>query len=108
MVVGLHWPMGFLQRVAGGTSLQHVLRVWFSRPQGLKGEGISFVLVALSMYHFDLFHCLYIQVKSDEIHKLAQAKYAEDEEILRVPIAMAMIKLLQKMPDGALKYKLPG
>ncbi|KAK7107774.1 small subunit processome component 20 homolog [Littorina saxatilis] len=48
------------------------------------------------------------KVKSDEIHKLAQSKYAEDEEILRVPIAMAMIKLLQKLPDGALKYKLPG
>lgn len=51
---------------------------------------------------------MHVQVKSDEIHKLAQAKYAEDEEILRVPIAMAMIKLLQKLPDGALKYKLPG
>ncbi|KAK7480717.1 hypothetical protein BaRGS_00028085, partial [Batillaria attramentaria] len=48
------------------------------------------------------------KVKSDEIHKLAQVKYAEDEEILRVPIAMAMIKLLQKLPSGALEHKLPG
>jgi U3 small nucleolar RNA-associated protein 20 len=47
-------------------------------------------------------------VKSDEVHKMAGIKYAEDEEILRVPIAMAMIKLLQKMPDAALRYKLPG
>ena len=47
-------------------------------------------------------------MRTDEIHKLAQAKFAEDEEILRVPIAMAMIKLLQKMPDGALNYRLPG
>ncbi|XP_076467049.1 small subunit processome component 20 homolog [Babylonia areolata] len=48
------------------------------------------------------------KAKSDDVHKLAQTKYAEDEEILRVPIAMAMIKLLQKLPDGALDHKLPG
>lgn len=47
-------------------------------------------------------------MKNDDFHKLAQAKYAEDEEILRVPIAMAMIKLLQKLPKGALESKLPG
>ncbi|KAL8599182.1 hypothetical protein ACOMHN_007898 [Nucella lapillus] len=48
------------------------------------------------------------KVKSDDIHKLAQPKYAEDEEVLRVPLAMAMIKLLQKLPDEALDCKLPG
>ncbi|XP_025097744.1 small subunit processome component 20 homolog [Pomacea canaliculata] len=48
------------------------------------------------------------KVKSDEIHKMAGPKYAEDDEILRVPIAMAMVRLLQKLPSGALESRLPG
>lgn len=39
---------------------------------------------------------------------MAGPKYAEDDEILRVPIAMAMVRLLQKLPSGALESRLPG
>ena len=39
---------------------------------------------------------------------MAQSRYPEDDEIQRVPIAIAMIKLLRKLPDDSLKYRLPG
>ena len=49
------------------------------------------------------------QTKSDDEHKLAKpTKYAEDEEILRVPIALAMVKLLQSLPKNTLQRNLPG
>ena len=48
------------------------------------------------------------QTKSDDQHKLAvPGKYAEDEEILRVPIALAMVKMLQALPKGGLEKNLP-
>jgi len=36
------------------------------------------------------------------------SKYAEDDEILRVPIALAMVKLLQSLPKTTLQRNLPG
>ncbi|XP_005089362.1 small subunit processome component 20 homolog isoform X2 [Aplysia californica] len=48
------------------------------------------------------------KTKGEEVHKLAGTKYPEDEEILRVPIALAMIKLLQNLPKGTLENRLPG
>jgi U3 small nucleolar RNA-associated protein 20 len=46
---------------------------------------------------------------TDGSHKLAvPGKYAEDEEILRVPVALAMVKLLQQLPRNALDKNLPG
>ncbi|KAK3096539.1 hypothetical protein FSP39_001125 [Pinctada imbricata] len=47
-------------------------------------------------------------IKSDSEHKLAKSKYAEDTEILRVPIALAMVRLLQYLPQAALQQSLPG
>ena len=50
-----------------------------------------------------------MQAKSDDEHKKAFAgKYAEDEEILRVPIALALVKLLQNLPHKTLQHNLPG
>ena len=51
---------------------------------------------------------LNFQARSDGEHKVVKSKYAEDEEILRVPIALAMVKLLQNLPRGALGRYLPG
>jgi hypothetical protein len=48
------------------------------------------------------------QARSDGEHKVVKSKYAEDEEILRVPISLAMVKLLQNLPRGALGRYLPG
>ncbi|KAL5010991.1 hypothetical protein ScPMuIL_013296 [Solemya velum] len=55
-----------------------------------------------------LHHCLTEKVRSEEEHKLARSNYAEDNEILRVPIALAMVKLLQKLPAGSMEQRLPG
>ncbi|XP_064627386.1 small subunit processome component 20 homolog [Lineus longissimus] len=56
----------------------------------------------------DLRNCLIEKAKSDDEHKAAKSKYAEDSEILRVPIALAMVKLLQRMPKGVLNVYLPS
>ncbi|KAH9508651.1 U3 snoRNP protein [Bulinus truncatus] len=48
------------------------------------------------------------KAKSDDEHKSIRSKYPEDEEILRVPIALALIKLLQNLPKGTLENRLPG
>ncbi|XP_071112967.1 small subunit processome component 20 homolog [Haliotis cracherodii] len=48
------------------------------------------------------------KINREEEHKSVRSKFADDHEILRVPIALAMIKLLQTLPRGALRHKLPG
>ncbi|XP_063423263.1 small subunit processome component 20 homolog isoform X1 [Mytilus trossulus] len=49
------------------------------------------------------------KIKSDEEHKMAgQSLYPEDTEILRVPLALAMVKLLQNLPQKTLEQSLPG
>ncbi|GFY40068.1 small subunit processome component 20 homolog [Trichonephila inaurata madagascariensis] len=45
-------------------------------------------------------------VKRDGVHKFADHPYPEDEEILRIPIALAMVKLLQKLPSENLEQNL--
>ncbi|XP_067674264.1 small subunit processome component 20 homolog [Haliotis asinina] len=48
------------------------------------------------------------KINREEEHKSVRSKFTDDHEILRVPIALAMIKLLQTLPREALKHKLPG
>ncbi|XP_078326712.1 small subunit processome component 20 homolog isoform X1 [Crassostrea virginica] len=52
--------------------------------------------------------CLTKKEKSEDEHKLVRTNYAEDSEVLRVPIALAMIKLLQNLPHKSLEHNLPG
>ncbi|GFU14944.1 small subunit processome component 20 homolog [Trichonephila clavipes] len=42
-------------------------------------------------------------VRRDVVHKLAHHHCPEDEEILRIPIALAMVKLLQRLPSENLE-----
>lgn len=59
-------------------------------------------------FMFELF-LFFIQTKSDDEHKKAKAsKFAEDEEVLRVPIALALVKLMQGLPHKTLDFNLPG
>lgn len=47
----------------------------------------------------------------DSSHKLNRKKTGaerEEEDLMRVPIALAMVKLLQKLPDQMMKNNLPG
>jgi len=56
-----------------------------------------------------LHKCLTKEAKADGEHKFATGgKYAEDEEILRVPLALAMVKLLQQLPGDTVDHNLPG
>ena len=65
----------------------------------------TIVLTILPQLH----KCLTKEAKADGEHKLATSgKYAEDEEILRVPLALAMVKLLQQLPSNTIDHNLPG
>jgi U3 small nucleolar RNA-associated protein 20 len=68
----------------------------------------SFIHSFIHPFIHPFIHSSILQVASDAVHKKASAsKYAEDEEILRVPLALAMVKLLQHLPRGTLNRTLP-
>ncbi|XP_066264950.1 small subunit processome component 20 homolog [Branchiostoma lanceolatum] len=48
------------------------------------------------------------KVKSEEAHKKARLHADSEEELLRVPIALATVKLLQKLPGKVLRNNLQG
>ncbi|XP_049511319.1 small subunit processome component 20 homolog [Dermacentor silvarum] len=48
------------------------------------------------------------KARADDEHKAAKIRLPEEHEILRIPIAVAMVKLLQALPDGMLQRHLPG
>ena len=47
-------------------------------------------------------------MESSDFHRLSGRKEADENEILRVPIILAMIKLLQSLPKETLETNLPG
>lgn len=48
------------------------------------------------------------KARMEDEHKAAKVLLPEEHEILRIPIAVAMVKLLQALPDGMLQRHLPG
>lgn len=58
--------------------------------------------------HISCFTFFFIQSKSADYHRLSQQKAEDEEEMLRVPIILAIIKLLQALPEHALHLHLPG
>ncbi|XP_075529751.1 small subunit processome component 20 homolog [Dermacentor variabilis] len=48
------------------------------------------------------------KARADDEHKAVKIHLPEEHEILRIPIAVAMVKLLQALPDGMLQRHLPG
>ncbi|XP_011858769.1 PREDICTED: small subunit processome component 20 homolog [Vollenhovia emeryi] len=51
------------------------------------------------------------RTRQDSSHKINKKKIAsetEEDDLLRVPIALALVKLLQKMPENLLDANLPG
>uniref|UniRef100_A0A4D5RSY9 Putative drim down-regulated in metastasis-like protein n=1 Tax=Ixodes scapularis TaxID=6945 RepID=A0A4D5RSY9_IXOSC len=48
------------------------------------------------------------KARSDDEHRAAKSAYPEDTEILRIPIAVAMVKLLQALPGNTLQRHLPS
>ena len=57
----------------------------------------------------DLNTILTARSNREKQHKsVKQDHYAEDDEILRVPIALALVNLLKNLPTGSLQRNLPG
>uniref|UniRef100_A0A3B3Y953 Uncharacterized protein n=1 Tax=Poecilia mexicana TaxID=48701 RepID=A0A3B3Y953_9TELE len=51
--------------------------------------------------------CLTAKVKRDEEHKAVKSKDVKDEEVVRIPIAFAMVKLMQTLPPHIMEANLP-
>ncbi|XP_074554208.1 small subunit processome component 20 homolog [Halichoeres trimaculatus] len=52
--------------------------------------------------------CLNAKVKRDDEHKAVKSKDVKDEEVVRIPIAFAMVKLMQTLPPHIMEANLPG
>ncbi|XP_061495457.1 small subunit processome component 20 homolog isoform X2 [Rhineura floridana] len=55
-----------------------------------------------------LHKCFIAKVKRDEEHKLVKSKVVNDEEVVRVPLAFAMVKLMQSLPQDVMEENLPS
>ncbi|XP_026217757.1 small subunit processome component 20 homolog isoform X2 [Anabas testudineus] len=55
-----------------------------------------------------LHKCLTAKVKRDEEHKAVKSKDVKDDEVGRIPIAFAMVKLMQTLPPHIMDTNLPG
>lgn len=47
-------------------------------------------------------------MQRDEEHKVVKSKNVKDEEVVRIPIAFAMVKLMQTLPPHVMEINLPG
>lgn len=47
-------------------------------------------------------------MKRDDEHKMVKSKEVKDEEVVRVPIAFAMVRLMQTLPEDVMETNLPG
>ncbi|XP_024150464.1 small subunit processome component 20 homolog [Oryzias melastigma] len=55
-----------------------------------------------------LHKCLTAKVQRDQEHKAVKSKDVKDEEVARIPIAFAMVKLMQTLPPHIMEANLPG
>ncbi|KAA0720706.1 Small subunit processome component 20 -like protein [Triplophysa tibetana] len=55
-----------------------------------------------------LHKCLIARVKRDDEHKTVKSKEVMDEEVVRVPIAFAMVQLMRSLPQDVMEANLPG
>lgn len=46
-------------------------------------------------------------MRRDEEHKLVKSKGVNDEEVVRVPLAFAMVKVMQSLPQEVMEANLP-
>lgn len=47
-------------------------------------------------------------MKRDEEHKAVKSKDVKEDEVGRIPIAFAMVKLMQTLPPHIMEVNLPG
>lgn len=55
-----------------------------------------------------LHKCLAAATKREEEHKLVKSKVVNDEEVVRVPLAFAMVKLMRSLPREVMEANLPS
>uniref|UniRef100_UPI0037E7A1C0 small subunit processome component 20 homolog isoform X2 n=1 Tax=Semicossyphus pulcher TaxID=241346 RepID=UPI0037E7A1C0 len=55
-----------------------------------------------------LHKCLNAKIKRDDEHKAVKSKDVKEEEVARIPIAFAMVKLMQTLPPHIMESNLPG
>ncbi|XP_040840145.1 small subunit processome component 20 homolog isoform X1 [Ochotona curzoniae] len=55
-----------------------------------------------------LHKCLASTTKREEEHKLIKSKIVNDEEVVRVPLAFAMVKLMHSLPKDVMEANLPS
>ncbi|XP_043821455.1 small subunit processome component 20 homolog [Dromiciops gliroides] len=55
-----------------------------------------------------LHKCLSATTKREEEHKLIKSKVVNDDEIVRIPLAFAMVKLMQSLPQEVMEANLPS
>ncbi|KAI3366882.1 hypothetical protein L3Q82_009528 [Scortum barcoo] len=55
-----------------------------------------------------LHKCLTAKIKRDEEHKTMKSKDVKDEEVVRIPLAFAMVKVMQTLPPHIMEANLPG
>uniref|UniRef100_A0A8C2VK88 UTP20 small subunit processome component n=1 Tax=Chinchilla lanigera TaxID=34839 RepID=A0A8C2VK88_CHILA len=55
-----------------------------------------------------LHKCLAATTKREEEHKLIKSKVVNDEEVARVPLAFAMVKLMRSLPQEVMEANLPS
>ncbi|KAL1774813.1 small subunit processome component 20-like [Sigmodon hispidus] len=55
-----------------------------------------------------LHKCLASSTKREEEHKLVKSKVVNEEEVVRVPLAFAMVKLMRSLPQEVMEANLPS
>ncbi|KAF3859484.1 hypothetical protein F7725_021883 [Dissostichus mawsoni] len=55
-----------------------------------------------------LISAIHQTIKRDDEHKAVRSKDVKDEEVARIPIAFAMVKLMQTLPPAIMEVNLPG
>ncbi|XP_045928602.1 small subunit processome component 20 homolog, partial [Micropterus dolomieu] len=55
-----------------------------------------------------LHKCLTAKVKRDDEHKSVKSKDVKEDEVVRIPIAFAMVKVMQTLPPHIMEVNLPG
>ncbi|KAM6301905.1 small subunit processome component 20 homolog isoform 2-T2 [Podargus strigoides] len=55
-----------------------------------------------------LHRCIVAKVKRDEEHKLVKSNIVSDDEVVRVPLAFAIVRMMQCLPQEVMEANLPS
>uniref|UniRef100_A0A672UNL4 UTP20 small subunit processome component n=1 Tax=Strigops habroptila TaxID=2489341 RepID=A0A672UNL4_STRHB len=55
-----------------------------------------------------LHRCIVAKVKRDEEHKLVKSNVVNDDEVVRIPLAFAMVRMMQCLPKEVMEANLPS